>query len=70
MKCYKNGSNNPDCMAKQQPRVLIELDREEAYEILMRCLESEQADTPLFRSAMQKLARAIESRARSNNDAA
>ena len=41
--------------------VKVELSHDEAYEILMRCLQSIEQDTPTFHSAIQKLARAIES---------
>ena len=40
--------------------VKVELTAEEAYEILMRCLQSAEKDTPVFHSAIQRLARAIE----------
>lgn len=40
--------------------VKVELSHEEAYEVLMRCLQSIEQDTPTFHSAIQKLARAIE----------
>ncbi|HXH62416.1 MAG TPA: hypothetical protein VNI20_13800 [Fimbriimonadaceae bacterium] len=40
--------------------VRVELTHEEAYEILMRCLQSAEKDTPVFHSAIARLARAIE----------
>lgn len=40
--------------------VKVELTTEEAYEILMRCLQSAEKDTPVFHAAIQRLARAIE----------
>ncbi len=40
--------------------VKVELTADEAYEILMRCLQSAEKDTPVFHSAIQRLARAIE----------
>jgi hypothetical protein len=40
--------------------VRVELTHDEAYEILMRCLQSAERDTPVFHTAIQRLARAIE----------
>jgi hypothetical protein len=47
-------------MERQARMVQVELTHEEAYEILMRCLQSAEQDTPTFHSAIQRLARAIE----------
>lgn len=41
--------------------VNVELTRDEAYEILSRCLQSIERDNPTFHTAIRKLARAIES---------
>ena len=48
-------------MERQTGIVKVELTHEEAYEILMRCLQSAEQDTPVFHSAIRRLARAIES---------
>ncbi|HRF58378.1 MAG TPA: hypothetical protein PLH94_00525 [Fimbriimonadaceae bacterium] len=40
--------------------VMLPLTREEAWELLNRCLSSPHADTPAARSAMQKLAAILE----------
>lgn len=47
-------------MERPTRTVRVELTHEEAYEILMRCLQSAEQDTPTFHSAIQRLARAIE----------
>lgn len=47
-------------MDRSHEEVYVLLTREEAYEILMRCLQSEEEDTPVFRNALRRLARAIE----------
>ena len=41
------------------------LSREEAYELLMCCLASDGDDSVVFRNALRRLARAIESKGRS-----
>ena len=46
-------------MDGDQRRVLIDMSHEEAFEILMRCLESAEQDTPVFRTAIRILASAI-----------
>ncbi|MCH7903361.1 MAG: hypothetical protein IH944_02210 [Armatimonadetes bacterium] len=46
-------------MDGDQRRVLIDFSHEEAFEILMRCLESTEHDTPVFRNAIRILACAI-----------
>jgi hypothetical protein len=51
-------------MDRSNEVVYVLLSREEAYEILMRCLQSEEEDTPVFRNALRRLARAIESKDR------
>lgn len=51
-------------MDRSHEEVYVLLTREEAYEILMRCLQSEEEDTPVFRNALRRLARAIECRDR------
>ncbi len=48
-------------MARPSKEICIVLTREEAYEILTRCLQSAENDTPTFQSAILRLARAIES---------
>jgi hypothetical protein len=50
--------------------VRVELTLEEANEVLMRCLQSPEKDTPAFHSAIQRLARAIESQHESHVKAA
>lgn len=47
-------------MREEERAVKVEFLYDEAYEILSRCLYSSQADTPLFRDALRKLAWAIE----------
>ncbi|MEX2243923.1 MAG: hypothetical protein WD716_08770 [Fimbriimonadaceae bacterium] len=47
-------------MERQTRTVKVELTHDEAHEILMRCLQSPEKDTPVFHSAIQRLARAIE----------
>jgi hypothetical protein len=47
-------------MERTTRTVRIELTHDEAYEILMRCLQSPEQDTPIFHAAIQRLARAIE----------
>ncbi|MCH7945641.1 MAG: hypothetical protein IIC73_06465 [Armatimonadetes bacterium] len=39
--------------------VRIEMTHEEAYELLVRCIQSPDQDTPVSHSAIQVLARAI-----------
>jgi len=51
-------------MDRSNEVVYVLLSREEAYELLMRCLQSEEEDTPVFRNALRRLARAIESKDR------
>lgn len=50
--------------------VRVELTLEEANEVLMRCLQSPEMDTPAFHSAIQRLARAIEAQHESHVRAA
>jgi hypothetical protein len=57
-------------MPSDEFEVQVELTRDEAYEILMRCLQSDEADTPLFKAALKKLARAIEAPRHPRNEAA
>lgn len=42
--------------------IAFQLTREEAWEILSRCLTSHDKDNPLIASAMTKVARALEAR--------
>ena len=48
-------------MEKKDQIVRIDMTHEEAYELLLRCLQSPDYDTPVFHSAIQVLARAIKS---------
>ena len=59
-KIPKKHAENLDGMDGSTRTVKVELTAEEAYEILMRCLQSAEKDTPVFHSAIQRLARAIE----------
>ena len=44
----------------QPDRIIrIEMTHDEAYELLLRCLQSPEQDTPIFHSAIQVLARSI-----------
>ena len=43
-------------MDGEQRRVLVDFSHEEAFEILMRCLQSAEQDTPVFRNAIRILA--------------
>lgn len=44
-----------------EERVLnIELTEEEAYELLFRCLQSTDQDTPVFQSALKRIANALQ----------
>ncbi len=47
-------------MEQQESYVSIKMTQEEAYELLSRCLQSQEEDTPVFRSALRRLARAAE----------
>jgi hypothetical protein len=47
-------------MKGHEDHVKVLLTKEEAYELLMRCLQSDEDDTPVFRNALRRLARAIE----------
>ena len=52
----------PKMMLAMGPKheiIQIELTHEEAYELLIRCLQSPDHDTPVFHSAIKVLARAI-----------
>lgn len=55
------GPENLIGMAQEERLVIVQLSKDEAYEILTRCLRSDDQDTPLFRSALRRFARAIES---------
>jgi hypothetical protein len=46
-------------MPKENDVIMILFSRDEAWEILARCLASSDPDTPAIRSAMQKLARVV-----------
>ena len=46
-------------MERKDQIVRIEMTHDEAYELLLRCLQSPDYDTPVFHSAIQLLARAI-----------
>ena len=46
-------------MGRKDQIVRIEMTHDEAYELLVRCLQSPDHDTPVFHSAIQVLARAI-----------
>ena len=46
-------------MGPKHEIIQIELTHEEAYELLIRCLQSPDQDTPVFHSAIKVLARAI-----------
>ena len=48
-------------MSGDERPITVELSYDEAYEILNRCLLAEGEDNHLFRAALLKLARAIES---------
>lgn len=52
-------------MKGQDELVQVLLTKDEAYELLMRCLQSDEEDTPVFRNALRNLARAIEGQGRS-----
>lgn len=56
-------------MKNLEREVVVELSYDEAYEILNRCLQSSDDDTPLFRDALRRLAWAIE-KGRLDDDAA
>lgn len=44
-----------------EDRVLnIDLTEEEAYELLFRCLQSTDQDTPVFQSALKRIANALQ----------
>lgn len=47
-------------MKRDKEVVMLPLTREEAWELLNRCLSSPLADTPAARTAMQKLAAILE----------
>lgn len=51
-------------MDRQEELIQVLLTREEAYDLLMRCLQSDEEDTPVFRNAIRRLARAIEEKGR------
>lgn len=48
----------------EQETVLVPFTREEAWEILARCLASHEPDTGALRSAMHKLAHVVEPKRR------
>ena len=50
-------------MERKDQIVRLEMTHDEAYELLLRCLQSPDYDTPVFHSAIQVLARAIKSTA-------
>jgi len=45
-------------MANGHEHVMVQLTREEAWEVLLRCMSSRDTDGPTVKSAMMKLARA------------
>ena len=45
---------------KTEYEVAFQLTRDEAWEILSRCMTSAEKDSPLITSAMTKVARALE----------
>ena len=47
-------------VVEHENEVEVGLTREEAWEILSRCLSSVQEDTPVSETALRKLARSIE----------
>ena len=55
-------------MDGDQRRVLVDFSHEEAFEILMRCLESSEQDTPVFRNAIRILACAIRQPAQTDQE--
>lgn len=48
-------------MGRKDQIVRIEMRHDEAYELLLMCLQSPDYDTPVFHSAIQLLARALKS---------
>lgn len=60
--CWCFRLNLPRMMGAMGPKdqiVRLEMTHEEAYELLLRCLQSPEHDTPVFHSAIQLLAGAI-----------
>lgn len=57
--------NRGRTMANGHENILVQLTREEAWEVLLRCMSSRDTDGPTVKSAMMKLARAA---ARETND--
>lgn len=47
--------------------VTIELTEEEAYELLFRCVQSADQDTPVFQTSLKKIATALQN---SSNESA
>lgn len=48
-------------------RVSVDFTPDEAYEVLMRCLQSDEPDNPVFASAIRRLAKAV-GRAKPDNE--
>ncbi|MBS1707686.1 MAG: hypothetical protein JSS65_03070 [Armatimonadetes bacterium] len=48
-------------MESSETYVSVRMTQEEAYEILSRCLQSQQEDNPVFVSAIRRIAQAAES---------
>ena len=48
-------------MESRESFVTVKLTQEEAYEILSRCLQSQEEDNPVFLSAIRRIAKAAES---------
>ena len=57
-------SNKKIGMERPEELVHVLLSKDEAYELLTRCIQSEEEDTAVFRNALRRLARAIETKER------
>ncbi|MBX3111668.1 MAG: hypothetical protein KF857_06630 [Fimbriimonadaceae bacterium] len=47
-------------METRDTYVSVKMTQEEAYEILSRCLQSQEEDNPVFLSAIRRIAKAAE----------
>ena len=48
-------------MDTRETYVSVKMTQEEAYEVLSRCLQSQEDDNPVFLSAIRRIAKAAES---------